>query len=209
MMECKVIFTIARQFGSGGRDVGKKLAESLGIPFYDKSLIQIAAKESGIEESLFHSVDEEPSNSFWDALTINANIFGSLTSTYSSMPINDKLFIIQSNVIKNVAAKESCVIVGRCADYILRDEPGLIRVFVHGKEEDKLHRIIHQYGVPEADAKGLMVKTDKKRSSYYNYYADGKWGRAENYDLALNTSALGIDGAVELIKRYREIKCNK
>lgn len=209
MMEGKVIFTIARQFGSGGRDVGKQLADSLEIPFYDKSLIQIAAKESGIEENLFKSVDEEPSNSFWDALAINANIFGNLTSTYSSMPINDKLFIIQSNVIKNIASKESCVIVGRCADYILRDEPNLVRVFVHGKEEDKLHRIVHQYGFPEADAKSLMVKTDKKRASYYNYYADGKWGRAENYDLSLNTSAIGIEGAVALIKSYWEIKRNK
>lgn len=208
-MNNKTIITIARQFGSGGRAIGKQLAEDLCIPFYDKDLIQLAAKKSGIEEHLFENADETPSNNFWDTLASNANLFGNKLLTFNDMPMNDKLFVIQSNIIKDVAAKGSCVIVGRCADYILRNEEGLTHLFIHSSEEDKLDRVINSYGIPEKDAKVTMTKTDKKRASYYNYYADGKWGRAENYDLSLNTSAIGIEGAVRLIKDFLAIRKEK
>ena len=205
-MENKIIFTIARQFGSGGRAVGKLLAEKLGIPFYDKSLLQMAAKDSGLDESLFESADEKPSNRFWNAAASSTNVFGNRISVFQDMPMNDKLFLFQSDIIKKIAEKGSCVIVGRCADYILRDETNIVHVFVHSSEEDKLNRMIHQYGVPAEKAKETMMKTDKNRSSYYNYYTDGKWGRADTYDLSLNSGSIGIEGAAEMIMLFARMK---
>ncbi|MGI6731069.1 MAG: AAA family ATPase [Anaerovoracaceae bacterium] len=205
-MDQKIIVTIARQYGSGGRAIGKQLAQDLNIPFYDKDLIQLAAKESGIEENLFARADESPSNSFWDTFASNANLFGNKPLTINDMPMNDKLFVIQANIIKDIAEKGSCVIVGRCADYILRDVKGTTHLFIHSDEKDKLNRIINSYGVSEKDARDVMLKTDRQRSAYYNYYADNKWGRAENYDLSIKTSALGITGTVRLIKDYLAIR---
>lgn len=204
-MNKKIVITIARQFGSGGREIGEMLAEKLNIPFYDKALIQLAAKESGIDEDLFAYADEKAVQTFWSASSSSSGMYGSRLPVFNEIPMNDKLFFIQSNTIKKLASEGSCVIVGRCADYILRNEPYALSVFIHSDEADKQNRIIHSYGVPEKEAKELMVKTDKKRASYYNYYSGEKWGRADNYDLSLKTSAVGTKGAVDLIIKFAEL----
>lgn len=205
-MKSKVVITIARQFGSGGREIGEKLASRLEIPFYDKSLIHLAAKESGIDEDLFDFADEKAYHRFWTASAGNAGFYGNRISLFNEMPMNDKLFLIQSNIIRKLADNGSCVIVGRCADYILRNDEYTVPVFIHASEQDRLNRAIHTYGVDEKDAKDVMIKTDKRRASYYNYYSGGKWGRADNYDLSVNSSAAGIDGAVDLIIKFVELK---
>jgi cytidylate kinase len=202
----KIIITIARQFGSGGREIGEKLALKLGIPFYDKSLIHLAAKDSGIDEDLFEFADEKAYQGFWTAAVGSNCFYGNRISPFNEMPMNDKLFLIQSNIIKKLAKDDSCVIVGRCADYILKDDPQAISVFVHSGEQDRLNRVIHTYGIPEKDAKDVMVKTDKRRAAYYNYYSGEKWGRADNYDLSVNSGAIGIEGTVDLIIRFAELK---
>ncbi len=204
-MKNKVIITIARQFGSGGKEIGEKLSSRLEIPFYDKSIIHLAAQESGIDEDLFQSADEKALHTFWATTAGSTSIYGNRLSMFSEMPMNDKLFIIQSNIIKRLA-EESCVIVGRCADYILREEKNIVSVFIHADEESKKQRMIQTYEVPEKDAKEVMVKTDKKRAAYYNYYSGEKWGRADNYDLSINSGAIGIDGAVDLIIKFAELK---
>lgn len=204
-MKNKVIITLARQFGSGGKEIGEKLSSRLEIPFYDKSIIHLAAQESGIDEDLFQSADEKALHTFWATTAGSTSIYGNRLSMFSEMPMNDKLFIIQSNIIKRLA-EESCVIVGRCADYILREEKNIVSVFIHADEESKKQRMIQTYEVPEKDAKEVMVKTDKKRAAYYNYYSGEKWGRADNYDLSINSGAIGIDGAVDLIIKFAELK---
>ena len=205
-MNHKIIITIARQFGSGGREIGEKLANQLEIPFYDKSLIHLAAKESGIDEDLFDYADEKTLHNFWTASASNTSIFGNRISSFNEMPMNDKLFIIQSNIIKKLASDDSCVIVGRCADYILRNDPNTVTVFIHSNEADKQNRIIHTYGIPEKEARDVMIKTDKKRAAYYNYYSGEKWGRADNYDISINSGAAGIDGVVDLIIKFAGLK---
>ena len=205
-MKSKVIITIARQFGSGGREIGEKLSGRLGIPFYDKSLIHLAAKESGIDEDLFEFADEKAFHNFWTASAGNAGFFGNRISLFNDMPMNDKLFLIQSNIIRQLADNGSCVIVGRCADYILRNDEHTIPVFIHSGEQDRLNRVINTYGIDEKDAKDVMIKTDKKRAAYYNYYSGGKWGRADNYDLSVNSGAAGIDGSVDLIVKFAGLK---
>jgi len=206
-MKGKIIITIARQFGSGGKEIGEKLAEKLEIPFYDKSLIHLAAKESGLDEELFDYADEQAFHNFWAAASSSNSIFiNNRFSLFNEMPLNDKLFIIQSNMIRKLAAAGSCVIVGRCADYILRDDPNTVPVFIHSGEKERLDRVIHTYGIQEKDARDVMVKTDKKRAAYYNYYSGEKWGRADNYDLSIDSGAVGIGGAVEIIIKFAELK---
>lgn len=205
-MKSKVIITIARQYGSGGREIGEKLAAKLNIPFYDKALLLLAAKESGIDQKLFDSADESRTSSYWSMAAGAVNLFGNGVSYYNEISMNDQLFLIQSNIIRELASAGSCVIVGRCADYILQEDPHMIPVFIHSGEQDRLNRVIHTYGVPEKDARDVMVKTDKKRAAYYNYYSGEKWGRANNYDLSINSGASGIEGAVDLIIKFAELK---
>lgn len=205
-MKNNVIITIARQFGSGGRLIGEKLSEKLNIPFYDKSIIHLAAEESGINEDLFDCADEKSNHNFWLASACNNSIYGNRVSLFNELPMNDKLFLIQSSIIKKLSSNGSCVIVGRCADYILKGTPHMITVFIHANERDRLDRVVHTYEVPEKDAREVMMKTDKKRAAYYNYYSGEKWGRADNYDLSINSSAVGIEGSADLIIKFAELK---
>lgn len=200
-MDGKTIITIAREFGSGGRYIGQRLAEAMQVPFYDKELIQLAATDSGIDAELFADADEGPSNVFWSAPT-GAPAFGNQFTSLSEIPMKDKLFFIQSNIIRKVAAEQSCVIVGRCADYLLKGEKNAIHLFIYSDKEDKIQRMTEHYGIPPTQAQDFMTKTDKKRSSYYLYYTGRKWGNLTNYDLALKTSAVGIDGAVQVIQEF-------
>lgn len=197
----KIIVTIGRQFGSGGRTIGKKLAEQLGIPYYDKELINLASKESGICGEFFEKADEKTSSSLLKALamgfTMNNAIFQS--NDYLS---NESLFQIQSEVIRKVAAEQSCVLVGRCADYILREDKNCMSVFISARMEDRIQRAVGYARIEEKEAEEYIRKVDKSRASYYNYYTDKIWGAAESYDLCINSSVYGIDETIAFIREF-------
>lgn len=205
-MSGNLVITIGRQCGSSGKIIGQKLAEALGIKCYDKELLALAAKNSGLCEELFETHDEKPTNSFLYSLVMDTYSMGYTTSGYMDMPINHKIFLAQFDTIKQLADEESCVIVGRCADYALADYPGVVSVFVTATDEDRIDSLMKLYNVDAAKAKDIMVKTDKKRSSYYNYYSSKKWGDTRSYDLCINRSAVGIDGTVKTIRQFAENK---
>lgn len=207
-MEDKIILTIGRQFGSGGRIIGKKLAELFGIGYYDKELITIAAQESGLSEDIFKKADERTSSSLSYALNTGYSYMG-MYLPYTDILSNDGLFMLQSETIRNLAAKESCVLVGRCADYILRDDPALVSFFILDSKEERIRRIREYQEMSEEQAKELMVKTDKSRAAYYNYYTNKSWGAASSYHLSVNVSVLGIDETALLMKDFVERKLNR
>src|SRR5699024_1670321 len=173
---------IGRQYGSGGREIGQKLAAFYDIPFYDKELLKVAAKESGICEEMFENYDEKPTTSFLYSLVMDPYALG-YNATSFDMPLNQKVFLAAFDAIKKVADKGPCVIVGRCADYALKDYKNKLNVFIHAPMSFKKHRINEQYHVPLEKAKDEAVKTDKQRASYYNYYTSQKWGDLKSYDL--------------------------
>ncbi|NLJ31394.1 MAG: cytidylate kinase-like family protein [Clostridiales bacterium] len=202
----QTIFTIGRQYGSAGREIGKRLAQSLDIPFYDKALIALAAKESGLSEKVLQNADEKASGSLLYSLIMGNYTFGSLPEISENLPVNDRLFSIQSDLIKKAAEKGPCVIVGRCADDILRENPHLFSVFIFADKFSRMDRIVDQYGIEPEKAAEFLVKKDKQRANYYNFYTNKKWGGVENYHLSLDSSSVGIDGAVDLIRRAGEWK---
>lgn len=200
------VYTIGREFGSGGMQIGKALAERLGINFYDKELLQRAAKDSGFCQEIFENHDEKPTNSFLYSLVMDTYSAGSYSSApFLDMPLNHKVFLAQFESIKKIAEQESCVIVGRCADYALSDNPDCINIFVHAETEDRMKWISKRLNITESKAKDMIQKKDKQRASYYNYYTSKKWGDSRSYDLSLNTSKLSVDDCVELIIKYREL----
>ena len=194
------IITISRQFGSGGREIGKTLAEQLDIPFYDKELLEMASKESGICEDLFVQNDENYTNSFLFSLVMGNYPVSADGRINPDMPLNHKIFLAQFETIKKLAQKGPCVIVGRCADYVLKNESNVINFFISGNIYDKKKRILERYDIEKNKVEDFIKKTDKRRASYYNYYTDMKWGRAQNYDLTLNSGTLGIDRCLEIIR---------
>lgn len=196
------IITIGRQFGSAGREIGNKLADELGIPFYDKELLTRAAKESGFCEEMIHAHDERPTNSFLYNLVMDTYSFGYNSAALVDMPISQKIFLAQYDTIKKIAQEGSCVIVGRCADYALADYENVLSVFIQGDMDVRIKRIMEKYDLSEAKAKDMILKKDKQRQSYYNYYSSKKWGMASSYDLTINSSVLGVDGTVKLIKQF-------
>lgn len=205
-MRDKLVITIGRQCGSGGRRIGQMLADKLGIKCYDRELLAMAAKESNLSESLFETHDEKPTNSFLYSLVMDTYSLGYNSSSYMDMPINHKIFLAQFDTIKKLASEESCVIVGRCADYALAENDHAVKVFITGNEEDKIHRIMEDKDLPYNKAKDVIVKTDKRRASYYNYYSSKRWGDSRSYDLCVNSSSLGLEGVVDLILSYANIK---
>lgn len=200
----KTIITIGRQFGSGGKEIGERLAAHFGIKCYDKELLSLAAKESGICEEMIAIHDERPTNSFLYNLVMDTYSFGYNASSFSDMPISHKVFLAQFDTIKKIADEGSCVIVGRCADYALKEYDNCIRIFIHAKEDAKIERIMEKYDLSSQKAKDMMNKKDKQRQSYYNYYSSNKWGRSDTYDLSIDSSMLGIDETVELLIQYIE-----
>ena len=190
-MDNKIILTIGRQFGSGGREVGQKLAKELGIGYYDKELMALAAKESGLSEEFFEKADEKASSGLAYAFTMG----------YS--------YMYQSDTIRNLAEKGSCVIVGRCADYILRDNPDCLSFFIHNNKENRIQRIIESQNLTVEQAEELMLKTDKSRAAYYNYYTNKEWGVASTYNFSIDVSVLGIDETVAFMKNFVERKMDK
>ena len=200
------VITISREFGSGGREIGKRLSERLHIPFYDKELLEIASKESGICRELFDRNDEAYTNSFLYSLVVGNYPVSSDGRIEPEMPINQRIFLAQFDTIKNIAAKGPCVIVGRCADYVLKNEKNVINFFINGNTAEKKKRILERYDIENNKVEDFIKKTDKRRASYYNYYTDMKWGEARNFDLCINTSRTGIDGAVETMLAYIGIR---
>ena len=198
----KTIITIGRQYGSGGRQVGQKLAEELGIPYYDKEILQRAAKESGICESLFENPDEKPTSSFLYSLVMDTYSAGYATMGMQEMPMSQKVFLAQFDTIKKIAEEGPCVIVGRCADYALEELDNVVSVFVHAPLEKRIARVGEYEKIDPAAAKKMVLQNDKKRASYYNYYSNKKWGDGSTYDLCVNTGKVGIYGAAEIIKNY-------
>lgn len=205
-MNGNLVITIGRQCGSGGKQIGQKLAEVMGVKCYDKELLSVASKDSGLCEELFETHDEKPTSSFLYSLVMDTYSLGYTTSAYMDMPINHKIFLAQFNTIKKLADEESCVIVGRCADYALAEYPNTVSVFITANDEDRIKSLVEMYKVDEAKAKDIMVKTDKKRTSYYNYYSSKKWSDAKSYDLCINSSVTGMDGAIEIIQTFAKIK---
>ena len=201
-----LVITIGRECGSAGRLIGQKLAADLGVKCYDKELSTLAAKNSGLCEELFKTHDEKPTSSFLYSLVMDTYSLGYNTSAYMDMPINHKIFLAQFDTIKKLAEEESCVIVGRCADYALADYPNTVSVFICGDEEDKIHHLMERHNVDEAKAKDIMIKTDKRRASYYNYYSSKRWGSCKSYDMCISSSAVGYDGAVDIIKEFAKKK---
>ena len=199
-MNEKIIVTIARQYGSGGREIGEKVAQKLGIKLYDKELITEAANRGSLDTSVSKLADESAANSLLYTLAMGSNVLGTTINFGYKMPLNDKLFILQSEIIKEYAKEESCVIIGRCADYVLRDESKILRIFIYGDIDHRVERISKRHPeLKSSQVVDVINKTDKRRSTYYNFYTGNKWGKYDNYDIAVNSSSLGIDGAVDLI----------
>ena len=200
------VITIGRQFGSGGREIGEKLAKAYDIGYYDRELLARTAKESGFCEEILMNHDERPTNSFLYNLVIDTYSFGYNSSSFVDMPISQKVFLAQFDTIKKIADEGPCVIVGRCADYALADYDNVLNLFIHGNEECKIKRLKERFDDINTDdkAREMMNKKDKQRQSYYNYYSSKKWGRADSYDLCINSSILGIDGTVKFIIQYIE-----
>jgi len=199
----KFIITISREFGSGGRLIGEKLAARLGVEFYDRSIIQMAAEKSGLSYKFIEQNEENVTNS----LIFNISAASSFTQamTYFDTPVNDKTFFAQAEVIRELA-KNSCVIVGRCADYILREDPALVRLFITADLDDRARRAVEEYQYPSVTAAEKIRKIDKSRANYYKYYTGQPWGNLHNYDLIINTSFTGILGAVSVIMTMLEEK---
>ncbi|MCD7796573.1 MAG: cytidylate kinase-like family protein [Clostridiales bacterium] len=198
----KYIVSIGRQFGCGAHEIATKLSERLNVPYYDKEIIKRAAKDSGFDESIFKFYDEKPTRSF----LYNVSTDGLSSFSGNGVPFEDQVFQYQFDSIRKVASEGSCVIVGRCADYILKGDPGLVTIFLHADDEFRLKRVTEIYGLDEKSAAKEIKAIDKKRARFHNFYSDEKWGDAATYDLAIDVSKLGIDETVELIAHYIETK---
>ena len=204
-MSGNLIITIGRQSGSGGKKIGEMLAEKLGVKCYDKELLAQAAKHSGLCEELFEKHDERPTSSFLYSLVMDSYSMGYTATGYSDMPINHKVFLAQFDAIKKIADEGPCILVGRCADYALSEYKDCFSVFVHADIDWRINRLSQKHNKTAKEAKDMINKTDKSRSSYYNYYTNKKWGAASSYNLCVDSSKLGIDGAAKAIIQAIEI----
>ena len=196
------IITITRQYGSGGREIGEKLAEKLGVKFYDKELITRAAKESGFAEVAFERAEEKATNSLLYSIAMGMNAYGSQDFGFSSLSIDDRIFLAQSNIIRKVAAEGPCVFVGLCSVYFLILESVMVSLFLQASLDFRIDRATKLYGITKEKAAEEVLKYDKRRANYYNYHTSEKWGSIGNYDLVLRTDKHSIDRNVELIAEF-------
>lgn len=202
-MERKFVINIGRQLGSGGKEIGEKLAARFGIDFYDKELISLASERSGLCKEFFEKADEKASHGLMGSmLSMRFPFVGDGAIPYDNCLSNDSLFKIQSDVIRHVADKGSCLFVGRCADYVLRDYPNCVNIFISASRESRIRRLCAIHSISEDVAEEMMEKADKKRSEYYNYYSYKTWGAAATYHLCIDSSALGIDGTVDFLEEF-------
>ncbi|MBR5509758.1 MAG: cytidylate kinase-like family protein [Lachnospiraceae bacterium] len=202
-MEKKIV-TISREYGSGGRYIGQQLAKELGVPCYDQKIIDMVAKESGFASDYIEEKGERITGSLLfniaSSLTYATNVLsGSGTS------LQDEIYFIQNRIIRDLAEKGPCVIVGRCADYILRERQDCLNVFIHADHKTKIQRAVTYFDIEEKDAPAVLKKRDKARANHYKYYTDQEWGQVSNYDLALNSGVLGVEGCVKIIKNVLEL----
>lgn len=202
----KIVITIARQYGSGGKTVGQMVADELGIPFYSRDILRLASDDSGISEALFGEVDEKLKKS--SLFRNSKNIYdGDLIPPESDEFVSDKnLFNYQAKIIKQLAERESCVIVGRCADYVLRDYPNVMSVFVHADADFCFDRAMERNSMSPRELEKYIAKIDKYRGDYYKYYTGQDWTDARNYDLCLNSGKLGFEKCMEEILAYKKVR---
>ena len=202
-MEKKII-TISRQYGSGGRYVGQKLSEKLGIPCYDEKLIDMVAKESGFAQDFVAEKGERMTGSLLFNIASSLSYANNILSG-NGMSLQDEIYFIQNRIIKDLAEKGSCVIVGRCADYILRERKDVLNIFIYADMESKMERAVTYFGLEKENVSAILKKKDKARSNHYKYYTDQEWGMASNYDLCLNSGLIGIEGCVKAIQQVLEL----
>jgi Cytidylate kinase len=194
----KIIIAISREFGSGGRLVGEILAEKLGIKQFDRNLIELAAEKSGLSKEFIESSEDQATSSFLYSLAASAQTHSGYFMSYDT-PINDKAFYAQSSIIKELAAKDSCIILGRCAGYILRDNKYLINIMIRGSKEDRARRCRDEYDITEKKLDDFIAKRDKGRANYYKYYTGETWYDTRAYNMVLDTSYMGVQGAADAI----------
>ncbi|MGI6722266.1 MAG: AAA family ATPase [Anaerovoracaceae bacterium] len=200
----KQIVTISREFGSGGRMIGKKLAEAMDVPYYDKNILDAIAKEHGYSVEMIEEDEKKAKNGFFYSLS---NAFGAAGYGPDTLSINEKFFIAQFDFITELAKKGGGgVIVGRCADYVLRDYPDATNIFVYAEQKDKLRRAVEEYGIPEDKAKKMLQDVDKARSNYYRYHTGQKWGEPVNYHLSMDSGYISIDNFVKIVLEYVNLR---
>jgi len=199
------IITISREYGSGGRRIGELLAEMVGVPFYDRDIIKLSAENLGMSTEVIEETDESIPSTFLHNLTYSAYSVFDYVALYD-IPVTDKVFLAQSEVIKELALKGSCIIVGRCADYVLCDDPDLVKVFIRAEVEDRIKLATNEYDLPTDKAVESIKKIDKSRKNYYRHYTNRQWGNVANYDIVLNSSFTGIEGAVAVIRTLLDTK---
>lgn len=203
MNDKKKIITISREFGSGGRLIGRRLAEKMDVPYYDKELLDRIAEESGFCKEMMEDAEKKAKNSFLYSL---ASAMGTAEAGPESLSLNERFFLAQFDTIRRIADEGSCVIVGRCADYILRGIPEVTNVFIYAEEQDKIKRAVEEYGVPQDAVKKMMKDTDKARANYYAYHTGQRWGEPVNYHLSIDSGYLEIEDIVDLIIKYTDVK---
>ena len=199
-----MVITVGRQYGSGGREIGTMLANRLNITYYDDLLLKEAAKESGLCEELFRSFDERPRSLLY-SIAIDPYAF----ATNRSMPggsIEQQVYLATYDTIKKLAERGPCVLIGRCADYALKDRSDVLRLFITAPLESRIARVAQRNGISEDEARERIRRTDKSRASYYNYYSSKDWGDARSYDLCIDSSLLGIEGTVALLEKLVALK---
>ena len=201
-----VVITIARQYGSGGKTIGKMLAEKLDIPWYSRDILKMASEESGINEQLFMQFAAKLRKRLFKRISPDIYTGGLIPPESSDFVSEKNLFNYQAEVIKRLAKTESCVIIGRAADFVLKDYPNVVSVFVHGSEEFNLARAMEQNSMTEEEMKKFIAKTDKYRAEFYRHYTGREWTDARNYDLCLNSSRLGFEKCLEEIQAYIKVR---
>lgn len=196
------VITISRQYGSGGREIGKRLAEHYGIPFYDNEIISNAAKESGFAEVAFQRAEEKATNSFLYSLAMGMSAYGNMDMGFSTMSVDDRLFLAETKVTRRFAQEGPCVIVGRCADYVLKDLPNMVNIYVAADISSRVKRAIEVYDLPKAKAEENIIKFDKRRSNYYNFHTGKRWGDVNNYHISIRSDFGGIENAINTLIAY-------
>ena len=194
----KTIITIGRQFGSGGKEIGIRVAKELGIPFYDKELLQEAAKKSGLCEQIFENFDERPKSLLY-SIAMDSYMFA-LPGSGVGDSLEQQVYLVTFNTIRHIADQGPCVIIGRCADYALADYPDHLSLFISAPMEVRVQRVAERQNLTPEKARQLILKTDKRRSSYYEYYTSKKWGSVDSYHFCIDSSYLGLGRTVELIQ---------
>ncbi len=201
----KKIVTISRQYGSGGRYIGENLAKAMGVPCYDEKLIDMVAKESGFAQSFVAEKGERMTGSLLFNIASSLSFANNVFSTNNGVTLQDEIYFTQNRIIKELADKGPCVIVGRCADYILREREDCLNVFIFADNESKIERAEKYFNITREEAPAILKKKDKARANHYKYYTDQEWGMASNYDLCLNSGLIGIEGCVKAIQQVLEL----